>query len=85
MNVIFSVFKRDNSYKKKGYDWALRCKFDDDQLGWVMKTWDTKPCNKTIKDAQAVILRSFEVYHSKLTIPPFSIKVMEKGNNVKAT
>ena len=74
--VQFRVYKRDNTFAKTGKEWALSVNFVD-SAPWVIKTWEKQPAQSTIVDIIDVIMKSFEIYHKHLSIPPFTLSIVE--------
>ena len=69
--ISFTVEKR---YVGRSAEWALFARFKDCDR-WCLYTWDKEPSEKSIKDVKDLVLRSFEVYHRHLEIPPFNLEV----------
>jgi len=74
--IIFSLYERNNVYRKSGKEWALNAQLIG-HYTWTMKTWESKPAEKTVADTIKTILRAFEYYHKHLQIPPFEMEVVD--------
>ena len=69
----FSVEKRRNVFRTSGTEYALYVSFTGNPSWWLIKAWGKKPTLASIKDAKEVAMRSFEVYHKQIRIPPFQL------------
>jgi hypothetical protein len=80
-NIRFYLEERPNVFRKSGIEYALNIQLGDSDGSfldlWTMKTWESKPSEKTINDTKELIMRSFEFYHRHLHIPQFNINEIE--------
>jgi hypothetical protein len=74
--IHFRLFERPNAHRKSGKEWALNAQFVGHEA-WTLKTWESKPAEKTVADTKETILRAFEFYHSHLQIPHFEMDVVD--------
>ena len=74
--IRFWLVERTNVHRKSGKEWALNAQFVGHGV-WTLKTWESKPAEKTIADTKETILRAFEVYHRHLQIPDFEMDVVD--------
>ena len=65
-----------NVHRKYGKEWALNTQLVGHEA-WTLKTWESKPAEKTIADTKETIMRSFEFYHRHLQIPHFEMGVVD--------
>lgn len=71
--VKFTVEKR---IACRSPEWCLFIQFKYHDR-WVLKTWQKKPTDEAVKEAQSLVLRSFEIYHRHIKIPSFNLRVTE--------
>lgn len=71
--VKFTVEKR---IAGRSSEWCLFIEFKYRDR-WVLQTWTKEPTPVVVKEAQKLVLRSFEVYHRRITIPSFNLRVEE--------
>jgi len=74
--IHFQLFERHNVHRKSRKEWALNAQFAG-HGAWTLKTWESKPAEKTVADTKETILRAFEFYHSHLQIPHFEMDVVD--------
>ncbi len=82
MNVInipkeieFDLIERDIVGEK---EWALKVNVDGDI--WVICSWGYKPKKIIVDNMKDVVIRSMEIYHKQLTVPPFNLKEVGEQN-----
>lgn len=76
MIAVFSLSERRNVFRDSGKEWALNVSLGKDT--WTVIAFEKKPTKEEYKMHQALVLRSMEVYHNSLSIPPFSIESEER-------
>ena len=74
--IHFRLYERPNVHRKYGKEWALNAQLVGHEA-WTLKTWESKPAEKTIADTKETIMRSFEFYHRHLQIPHFEMDVVD--------
>jgi len=70
--VHFSLKERVNVFTKNRKEWVLIVALDRDL--WVIFKWEKKPTEEVVKQTEKIVMRSFEVYHRHLQIPPFQME-----------
>jgi len=63
MKVKFTLYKRVNTFKKAGTEWALNAHCTSFDRSLTIKTYATKPTQSKLERDIEVINRSMEVYH----------------------
>jgi len=74
--IKFWVEERRNVHTKNGTEWALNVRVGDTNV-WNIHAWSKNPSKQTVEEAKRLVLRSMEIYHKQLSIPPFELEVME--------
>lgn len=73
-SVSFTVEERKNCFTPHGREWAFNVSFGEDK--WTVYCWDKKPSEEEIVSAQKLVVRSFEIYHNNIRIPPFFMEII---------
>ena len=72
----FTLVERKNMFAPRGREFALVTGLDH-HTPWTLTTWEKRPTLKVLKQAQEIVIRSFEFYHGHSQAPEYNIQVEE--------
>jgi hypothetical protein len=70
--VFFQVEKRRNVHVAKKEEWAFNVRFGHGNY-WNIMSFESEPTDADVEKVKKMVMRSFEVYHENLHIPPFGL------------
>jgi len=72
-SIEFTVEKRRNTFQKKGYEFAVKCRLDNGDW-YTLKAYPECPTDNKVEEIRELTIRAMSIYHRHIQFPSFRLE-----------